>query len=199
MATKLCTRCKQTKSLTDFYPTSQYKYKTNQDGYDYYCKYCRTGTHLNSRNTQKKQCSLEDCTKPHYAKNYCRMHYARIQRNGHLETKNKPVDQSKIYLYKKQTYVYKRHYMLMTKYKMSLETFTERSKNGCEICGEFRERSLHVDHNHSCCNGSVTCGNCVRGVICNGCNTAVDKYETKQLRGDYPNYGLIKKYVEKYG
>ena len=198
MATKICTRCKQSKPLTDFYKSNNYKYKTNQDGHDYYCKYCRTGTHLNSRNTQKFQCTVEECNKPHYAKSYCRMHYTRVQRNGTLETKNKPVDTSKVYIYAKQEYVYKRHYMLMTKYKMTLDEFNTRAANGCEICGEFRERSLHVDHNHSCCNGSTTCGNCVRGVICNGCNTAVDKMEHGLLREDYPNIGLIKKYLEKY-
>lgn len=197
MATKVCTRCKQRKALTDFYKAN-YNYKTNQDGHDYYCKYCRTGTHLNSRNTQKKKCSLEDCFTAHYAKGYCRMHYARVHRNGTIETKNKPVDTTKTYIYAKQDYVYKRHYMLMAKYKMTLEEFNTRAANGCEICGEFKERSLHVDHDHKCCDGITTCGNCVRGVICNGCNTAVDKMENDLLRGDYPLYGLIKKYLEKY-
>lgn len=198
MATKICVKCKQRKPLTDFYKSNQYQYKTNTDGHDYYCKYCRTGSHLVSINNQKKPCSVEGCPKPHYAKSYCRMHYARVDRNGSIETKNKAVDTTRVYLYKKQEYVYKRHYMLMTKYKMSLDEFNERAANGCEICGEFKERSLHVDHNHNCCSGPVTCGTCVRGVICNGCNTAVDKMENNLIRGDYPNLGLIKQYLEKY-
>lgn len=198
MATKTCTKCKQSKPLTDFYKTTQYNYKTNQDGHDYYCKYCRTGTHLNSRNTQKKQCSLEECVKPHYANNYCRMHYARVRRTGKVTTKSNPVDVTRVYIYKKQEYVYKRHYMLMTKYKMTLEEFEARAANGCEICFNKPQRSLHVDHDHKCCNGATTCGTCVRGVICNSCNTAVDKMEHGLLREDYPNIGLIKQYLEKY-
>ena len=35
--------------------------------------------------TTKKVCSVEDCSKPYYAKGYCRMHYARQLRNGDIE------------------------------------------------------------------------------------------------------------------
>lgn len=29
---------------------------------------------------------------------------------------------------------------------------------------------LHVDHDHECCPGPHSCGNCVRGLVCFGCN-----------------------------
>ncbi|MFF0055670.1 endonuclease domain-containing protein [Streptomyces microflavus] len=44
---------------------------------------------------------------------------------------------------------------------------------GCAVCGKPEEangKMLAVDHDHTCCPDRLTCGACVRGLLCSGCN-----------------------------
>lgn len=43
----------------------------------------------------------------------------------------------------------------------------------CAICKRPSEKTLHVDHNHSCCPGFRSCGSCIRGLLCYSCNSAM--------------------------
>lgn len=67
----------------------------------------------------------------------------------------------------------KRYYnMTPDQYYQMLE-----DQNGvCAICGSDepsragKSKYFAIDHDHVCCPGALTCGQCVRGLICDDCN-----------------------------
>lgn len=67
---------------------------------------------------------------------------------------------------------------LLWKFKITPEDYLamlERQGGVCAICKRPPgKRRLAVDHDHSCCPGVPTCGACVRGLLCSGCNTKIE-------------------------
>ncbi|MDP9820478.1 endonuclease domain-containing protein [Nocardioides massiliensis] len=53
--------------------------------------------------------------------------------------------------------------------------------DACAICGSEPEPGTHlaVDHDHSCCPPPKkrTCGACIRGLLCSGCNKALGGFK----------------------
>ncbi|WP_213008818.1 endonuclease domain-containing protein [Paractinoplanes toevensis] len=65
---------------------------------------------------------------------------------------------------------------------------------GCAICSKVENGSkgriwLAVDHDHGCCSGSGSCGSCVRGLVCDGCNVmlgrAMDRADILRKGAEY--------------
>lgn len=59
-------------------------------------------------------------------------------------------------------------------YGITVERVRELLTGGCDACGS-RDR-LVIDHDHNCCptgRSPRSCGRCVRGALCHGCNTAL--------------------------
>lgn len=72
-------------------------------------------------------------------------------------------------------------YRIKNTYSLTKEQYLsilESQNYGCAIC-EAKNKKFYVDHDHSCCPTEVSCGSCVRGLLCQKCNMFmhyVDEY-----------------------
>lgn len=57
------------------------------------------------------------------------------------------------------------------RYNLTFDQYLAMIARGCDACGG--RDNLHIDHDHKCCPGNTSCGKCVRGVLCDGCNIAL--------------------------
>jgi hypothetical protein len=47
----------------------------------------------------------------------------------------------------------------------------------CPICTADISGHYVVDHDHACCPGVRSCGRCVRGFLCDGCNLGLGAFQ----------------------
>jgi hypothetical protein len=73
----------------------------------------------------------------------------------------------------------------LTRYGLTQQQFDwllEVQQHACAMGGEpLTETSqIFVDHDHACCPGEkMSCGKCIRGLLCLSCNTALGQIERK--------------------
>ena len=77
----------------------------------------------------------------------------------------------------------------LNKYSLTAEMYEQMviaQNSTCAVCGTSDPggaiRRWHIDHDHSCCGPGVSCGKCVRGLLCSRCNTAIGLLEDSATR-----------------
>lgn len=50
----------------------------------------------------------------------------------------------------------------------------------CALCRQPSGNRLHVDHDHCCCPGKKSCGDCIRGLLCGPCNRLLGWYDARR-------------------
>lgn len=154
MTTKTCARCQRTLPVSDFPPNPKLK-----SGLHSYCRPCRNVRKSKTRPVTPKQCVT--CHRMLSPDQYM----ANINSSDGLRSRCKSCTSST---------------QILRKYHLTSDQYTEMAKDGCHICGSYKR--LHVDHDHACCpradSGSASiCGQCVRGILCNNCNTGLGMFQ----------------------
>lgn len=59
------------------------------------------------------------------------------------------------------------------------------ANTGCRVDTPGGKGTWHIDHDHSCCPGTKSCGKCIRGLLCSRCNAGLGNFgdDTARLYG----------------
>lgn len=57
-----------------------------------------------------------------------------------------------------------------------VEALRDAQHGCCKICGTHDPDGLFVDHDHSHCSSETGCPDCVRGLLCRACNSAIGQF-----------------------
>ncbi len=153
----------------------------------------------------QKTCTFEGCEKRHEAKGLCPGHYRQSMKGKPLvalRTTREPSDFKTCCACKRTLslaefgrcsrardgfrYNCKRcqsEAVRRKKYGLTPEIWGlifDQQGRRCRICGvaEPGGRGWSTDHDHGCCPGKNTCGQCVRGILCHRCNVHLGVYES---------------------
>lgn len=173
---KTCSRCGEVKPLDEFN-----KDRTARDGRRTCCKPCYSAYGRERRNANRERLRSVDDSNVAKKCRDCGAH--KPAADFHRSPSALDGRQSQCKLCTRA-----RH--LMRQYGLTQERFAAMlaSQNGgCAICGTATpggSGAFHVDHDHTCCPGEKTCGACVRGLLCKGCNTRLGYIESYKSEAD---------------
>ena len=188
---KKCNLCQETKPLDAFH-----KAKKGKHGRHGRCKDCRSLTESDYRKEYyyKNRTELRAKQKEYNKENKDAIDATRAR--WYAKNKDKLAEQKKEYYESNKDNI--RDKRLKHRYEITPEQYDKMLKEQdyvCAICKQHNAtgKSLSVDHNHKCCPGKKSCGDCVRALLCFKCNTTLGRF------GDNPQ--LLRQaaeYIEKY-
>lgn len=162
------------------------------------CTFChteKTRREFYKRSSRCKEC-IDQKNKKYYQQNTTKVNEKRQRWADDNKEKVKETLKNWYYRNKEHTKEHRRETKLKKWYKMTLIDYEKKlnsQKRACYICGvkHTDKNKLHVDHDHACCLSSISCGMCVRGLLCCNCNhllgCAHDCIQTLQNAIDYLN------------
>jgi hypothetical protein len=149
---KQCSKCKL--SL----PYNKFSKGTNPGGYASYCKECAHKYYSDRYERKTKKMKVT------FTHKQCRLCEELLELNMYASY-------NKTYCKKCSSYL--GHKRVLERYHLTTDQYVDMLKAQdykCAICKKETDSRLQVDHDHDCCPGQYTCGNCIRGLLCSHCN-----------------------------
>lgn len=111
------------------------------------------------------------CARCHVVKSKAEFHYTQPSggKYGHRQANCKPCDAIGLREWR------------LSQYGLTQQQYEElvADQSGrCAICG--LEAELKIDHDHACCPGEKTCGNCRRQLLCDLCNRGLGMFRDNE-------------------
>ena len=136
-----------------------------------------------------KTCNGPGCAREALTRGYCNGHYQQIYHDRPLKPLQKrrrntgtcPVMHCAREVASRG--VCARHASICGRHRMDPDEYVRLSANGCMNPACREAYPLQIDHDHSCCPGANSCGRCIRGLLCGGCNKRLAHMEAG--RGHY--------------
>lgn len=176
--TKICSKCKIEKELSEFH-----KHAKTKDGLRYMCRNCRS-TRRTPKLNPVPNSGFKYCSRCKEQKEFnyfypdprsktgltsgCRP----CLRENHNKLRATPLSATAGH-----------RQQLRRKYGKDLnyDELILIQDNKCASCGTDDPgkpyKFFQVDHDHACCPGKITCGKCIRGLLCNNCNTGISRLD----------------------
>lgn len=95
----------------------------------------------------------------------CKKCHTAYVKKYYNDNPDKKAAKNKMNTFYKPNYIV--HHMTEDQYNQMLSLYDGK----CHSCKD--RLATNIDHNHSCCKGQRSCGKCIRGILCNQCNTAL--------------------------